>query len=50
MEISEIWIGIIIPIIIGPIFVYLKSLRDEVVERRFRREREKYEDTIGWRC
>ena len=44
MEISEIWIGIIIPIIIGPIFVYLKSLRDEVVERRFRRSREKYEE------
>jgi hypothetical protein len=44
MEISEIWIGIIIPIIIGPIFVYLKSLRDEVVERRFRRSRENYEE------
>ena len=44
MDISDIWIGIIIPIIIGPIFVYLKSLRDEVVERRYRRAREKYEE------
>jgi hypothetical protein len=44
MELSEIWIGIIIPIVIGPIFVYLKSLRDEVVERRFRRLREKYDE------
>jgi hypothetical protein len=44
MEVSEIWIGIIIPIIIGPIFVYLKSIRDEVVERRYRRAREKYEE------
>ena len=33
MELSEIWIGIIIPIIIGPIFVYLKSLRDEYYDK-----------------
>jgi hypothetical protein len=44
MELSEIWLGIIIPIIIGPVFVYFKSLRDEVVERKFRRKREKYEE------
>lgn len=28
MKISEIWIGIIIPLIVGPIFIYLKSVYD----------------------
>jgi hypothetical protein len=42
MELSEIWIGIIIPIIIGPIFIYLKTLRDEIAEKRYKSKREKY--------
>ena len=28
MKISEIWIGIIIPLILGPVFIYLKSVYD----------------------
>lgn len=43
MELSEIWIGIIIPIIIGPVFIYLKSLRDERVEKRTLIKKQKYE-------
>tara|TARA_B110001469_G_scaffold112693_1_gene115636 strand:- start:1166 stop:2071 length:906 start_codon:yes stop_codon:yes gene_type:complete len=42
MELSEIWISIIIPIVIGPVFVYLKSLRDEIAEKRYKSKREKY--------
>lgn len=42
MELSDIWIGIIIPVVIGPVFIYLKSLRDELVERRYATKREKY--------
>ena len=42
MELSEIWIGIIIPVVLGPVFIYLKSLRDEIVERRNATNREKY--------
>ena len=32
MEISEIWTTIIIPLLIGPIFIYLKSLYDNHVQ------------------
>ena len=28
MKVSEIWVGIIIPILIGPIFIYFKSIYD----------------------
>jgi len=35
MELSEIWIGIIIPLVIGPVFIYLKTLRDEISERNY---------------
>ena len=42
MELSEIWIGIIIPIVIGPIFIYIKTLRDEISERKYTKAREKY--------
>ena len=42
MELSEIWISIIIPIVIGPVFVYLKSLRDDIAEKRYKSKREKY--------
>ena len=42
MELSEIWISIIIPIVIGPVFVYLKSLRDEIADKRYKSKREKY--------
>ena len=47
MELSEIWIGIIIPIVIGPIFIYLKTLRDDIAERRYKRRREKYENKLN---
>ena len=42
MELSEIWIGIIIPIIIGPIFIYLKTVRDEISTRKYKLRHEKY--------
>lgn len=42
MELSEIWIGIIIPIIIGPIFIYLKTVRDEISTRKYKADHEKY--------
>jgi len=42
MELSEIWIGIIIPLVIGPVFIYLKTLRDEISERNYAKNREKY--------
>jgi hypothetical protein len=32
MEISEIWVSIIIPLLIGPIFIYLKSLYDNYAQ------------------
>lgn len=44
METSEIWIGIIIPLIIGPITAYLMTLRNDYVERNYRRKRERYEE------
>lgn len=44
METSEIWIGIIVPIFIGPICAYLMTLRNDYVERIYRRQREKYEE------
>ena len=34
MEISEIWATIIIPLLIGPIFIYLKSIYDNHVQNR----------------
>ena len=42
MELSEIWISIIIPIVIGPLFIYIKTLRDEIAERRYNSKREQY--------
>ena len=42
MELSEIWISIIIPIVIGPVFLYLKSLRDEIADKRYKSKRDKY--------
>ena len=42
MELSEIWIGIIIPLVIGPVFIYLKTLRDEISERNYAKNKEKY--------
>lgn len=42
MELPEIWLGIIIPIIIGPIFIYLKTIRDEYSERNYTKQRERY--------
>jgi hypothetical protein len=42
MELNEIWLGIIIPIIIGPIFIYLKTIRDEYSERNYIKLRERY--------
>lgn len=44
MEIGEIWIGIIIPIIIGPVCVYLKTLRDEIATRTYNIRHTKYID------
>ena len=44
METGEIWIGIIIPLIIGPISAYLMTLRNDYIERKFRRNRERYEE------
>ena len=44
METADIWIGIIVPIIIGPICAYLMTLRNDYVERNYRRKREKYEE------
>ena len=44
METSEIWIGIIVPIFIGPICAYLMTLRNDYVERKYRRNRERYEE------
>jgi len=34
MEITDIWIGIIIPILIGPLFLYVKTLYDNYVKNR----------------
>jgi hypothetical protein len=34
MEISDIWISIIIPLLIGPLFLYLKSVYDNYVQNR----------------
>jgi hypothetical protein len=34
MEITDIWVSIIIPLLIGPIFIYLKSLYDNYVQNR----------------
>jgi hypothetical protein len=34
MEISDIWISIIIPLLIGPIFIYLKSLYDNYAQNK----------------
>jgi hypothetical protein len=34
MEISDIWISIIIPLLIGPIFIYLKSVYDNYAQNR----------------
>ena len=34
MEISDIWTTIIIPLLIGPIFIYLKSLYDNYVQNK----------------
>jgi hypothetical protein len=44
METGEIWIGIIIPLIIGPISAYLMTLRNDYIERKYRRNRERYEE------
>ena len=44
METSEIWIGIIVPIFIGPICAYLMTLRNDYIERKYRRKREKFEE------
>lgn len=44
METSEIWIGIIVPIFIGPICAYLMTLRNDYVERKYRRKREQFEE------
>ena len=46
MELSEIWIGIIIPLVIGPVFIYLKTLRDEISERNYAKNREKYKGDL----
>ena len=43
MELSEIWVGIIIPLITGP-GAYLMMIRNDYVERKYRRAREKYEE------
>ena len=34
MKISEIWTGILIPLIIGPIFIYLKSVYDNYINNK----------------
>ena len=34
MEISDIWISIIIPLLIGPLFLYLKSVYDNYAQNR----------------
>jgi len=34
MEISDIWTTIIIPLLIGPIFIYLKSLYDNYTQNK----------------
>jgi hypothetical protein len=44
MEISDIWIGIIVPIIVGPICAYLMTIRNDYIEQKYRRRREKYEE------
>lgn len=44
MELSEIWLGIIIPIAIGPVFIYLKTVRDEISERDYKRKKNKYDE------
>ena len=44
MELSEIWLGIIIPIAIGPIFIYLKTIRDEISYRDYERKKNKYDE------
>ena len=34
MDISDIWVTIIIPLLIGPIFIYLKSLYDNYIQNK----------------
>ena len=44
MQTADIWIGIIVPILIGPICAYLMTLRNDYVECKYRRKREKFEE------
>lgn len=44
MDTGDIWVGIIVPIIVGPICAYLMTLRNDYLERKYRRKREKYEE------
>ena len=44
MEASDIWANILIPLIIGPICAYLMTLRNDYVEREYKKKREKYEE------
>ena len=44
MNTADIWIGIIIPIFIGPICAYIMTLRNDYVERQYKRRREKYSE------
>ena len=44
MKITEIWIGIIIPLIIGPIFIFLKTIYDNYMDHKYDRKREIFKE------
>lgn len=46
MDSSEIWTSIIIPIIIGPIFLFAKSIYDRYSLRKLTRDKNIYDDNI----
>lgn len=46
MDSSEIWTSIVIPIIIGPIFLFAKSIYDRYSLRKLTRDKNLYDDNI----
>lgn len=42
MDTEQIWLGIILPLITGPICAYLMTLRNDYIERKTRNQHEKY--------
>ena len=45
MEIGEIWLSIIMPLILGPLFVFFKTIWDRIRDNKDRKEQILFDDT-----